>query len=189
MSDTRSLVRSSVLPTAAVHRPDTRRFYTGEGARITPTLLCHLSPLNVTLFPGRITLTALMKMRLTLQVMMTWTRMRAKTAQFRPVRDLSARKSHHTVDTCSEECVCYICGSGLRHDGRFKVSVQKQERAQGEPFFSIPVAPLPSPGCNTHQPSGYNPGVWQLPHLPHAAVAELPAGRCACPPAPVCGPP
>lgn len=75
-----------------------------------------------------------------------------QNTQFRAVRDFSGRKSHHTVDTCSEECVCYICGTGLRHDGRFKVSVQKQERAQGEPFFpflwlhspprdAIPISP------------------------------------------------
>ncbi|KAJ7995042.1 hypothetical protein DPEC_G00255790 [Dallia pectoralis] len=34
-----------------------------------------------------------------------------------------------------EECVCYICGSGLRQGGSFRVCVQKQERAAGEPFF------------------------------------------------------
>ncbi|GAA6235181.1 genetic suppressor element 1 isoform X1 [Lates japonicus] len=60
------------------------------------------------------------------------------TTQFRPSRDLPSRKSaqpHNTTDSRPEECVCYICGTGLRHDDRFKVSVQKQERAQGEPFF------------------------------------------------------
>lgn len=72
--------------------------------------------------------------------------------QFRPLGDLTERKARSTVDTCSEECACYICGAGLRHDGRFKVSVQKQEKAQGEPFFpflwlhspprgSIPISP------------------------------------------------
>ncbi|XP_013857365.1 uncharacterized protein LOC106513197 isoform X2 [Austrofundulus limnaeus] len=58
--------------------------------------------------------------------------------QLRPVRDLSGRKSaqaHHTANSSPEECVCYICGTVLRQDGYFKVSVQKQERAQGEPFF------------------------------------------------------
>lgn len=39
------------------------------------------------------------------------------------------------ADAGPEERVCYICGAGLRHQGRFSVSVQKQERAQGEPFF------------------------------------------------------
>lgn len=50
--------------------------------------------------------------------------------------DLSSRRSsHHTVNSSPEERVCYICGSGLRHGAHFKISVQKQERAQGEPFF------------------------------------------------------
>lgn len=52
--------------------------------------------------------------------------------------NLSTRKNappHHTMDSSADECVCYICGTGLTHDACFKVSVQKQERAQGEPFF------------------------------------------------------
>lgn len=55
-----------------------------------------------------------------------------QTSQRRPARAHSARKS---VQSSPGECVCYICGSGLRRDGHYKVSVQKQERAQGEPFF------------------------------------------------------
>lgn len=60
------------------------------------------------------------------------------TTQHRAITDLSARKipqTHPSATSSPEECVCYICGTGLRHDDRFKVSVQKQERAQGEPFF------------------------------------------------------
>ncbi|KAF7661250.1 hypothetical protein LDENG_00265290 [Lucifuga dentata] len=60
----------------------------------------------------------------------------------RPARDSARIRAHQhqsrgsaTADSGPEECVCYICGTGLRHEGRFKVSVQKQERAQGEPFF------------------------------------------------------
>lgn len=74
--------------------------------------------------------------------------------QFRPVGDLSVRKSHHAVDACSDECVCYICGSGLRHDGRFKVSVQKQERAQGEPFFPFLWLHSPPRGAIPITPAG-----------------------------------
>ncbi|KAF6722693.1 hypothetical protein FQA47_006647 [Oryzias melastigma] len=51
---------------------------------------------------------------------------------------LSAAKcfqADHSAGSSPEECVCYICGTGLRHDGQFKVSVQKQEKAQDEPFF------------------------------------------------------
>lgn len=77
-----------------------------------------------------------------------------KAAQLRPVRDISARKSQHTVDTCSEECVCYICGTGLRHDGRYKVSVQKQERAQGEPFFPFLWLHSPPRGAVPISPAG-----------------------------------
>lgn len=53
-------------------------------------------------------------------------------------RGLPARRmaqEHSTAAPRPEECVCYICGTGLKHDERFQVSVQKQERAQGEPFF------------------------------------------------------
>lgn len=65
--------------------------------------------------------------------------------KLRPDRDLSARKSaqlKHRMDTH----VCYICGAGLRH-GRFLVSVQKQERAQGEPFFPFLWLHSPPPGA------------------------------------------
>ncbi|XP_047219649.1 uncharacterized protein LOC124867308 [Girardinichthys multiradiatus] len=58
------------------------------------------------------------------------------TTQQRPVRDLSARgSSNQSPNFSPEEGVCYICGTGLRHSANFKISVQKQERAQGEPFF------------------------------------------------------
>lgn len=60
------------------------------------------------------------------------------TSYFRHGTDYSGEKSaqlNHTANSRPEEYVCYICGTGLRHDGRFKVSVQKQENAQGEPFF------------------------------------------------------
>lgn len=57
----------------------------------------------------------------------------SQTTQLRPARKRA--RSEHTADSGPGECVCYICGTGLRRDGHFKVSVQKQERAQGEPFF------------------------------------------------------
>ncbi|KAI9542731.1 hypothetical protein NQZ68_017742 [Dissostichus eleginoides] len=76
------------------------------------------------------------------------------TAKFRHVRNLSVRKSHPTVDTCAEECVCFVCGTGLRHDGRFKVSVQKQERAQGEPFFPFLWLHSPPRGAVPISPAG-----------------------------------
>ncbi|XP_016525878.1 uncharacterized protein LOC103136608 [Poecilia formosa] len=58
------------------------------------------------------------------------------TTQLRAASDPSARRvSHHPASSSAEERVCYICGSGLRHGAHFKISVQKQERAQGEPFF------------------------------------------------------
>lgn len=56
-------------------------------------------------------------------------------AKLRPATDLSVRKWNHSVDACAERPVCYVCGTALKHDGRFIVSVQKQERAQGQPFF------------------------------------------------------
>lgn len=58
--------------------------------------------------------------------------------QLRPATDLSAKKSGQeplSANSSAEECACYICGTGLRPDGYFKVSVQKQEWAKGEPFF------------------------------------------------------
>lgn len=60
------------------------------------------------------------------------------TAQLRPATDLSDRKTapaQHNANSSPEQRACYICGSELRREGHFKVSVQKQERAQGEPFF------------------------------------------------------
>ncbi|TKS70065.1 hypothetical protein D9C73_004132 [Collichthys lucidus] len=77
--------------------------------------------------------------------------------QLRSARDHSARKSsqtHNNVDTCPEEGVCYICGTGLRHDGRFKISVQKQERAQGEPFFPFLWLHSPPRGAMPISPTG-----------------------------------
>ncbi|KAK2854115.1 hypothetical protein Q5P01_006776 [Channa striata] len=80
-----------------------------------------------------------------------------QTAQLRSARDLSARKSaqsHHTADSSPPQCVCYICGTGLTHDGRFKVSVQKQERAQGEPFFPFLWLHSPPSGAVPVGPEG-----------------------------------
>ena len=47
----------------------------------------------------------------------------------------------------AEAHVCFICGGGLRHDWRFSVSVQKQERAQDEPFFPFLWLHAPPPGA------------------------------------------
>ncbi|XP_055085908.1 uncharacterized protein LOC129457220 [Periophthalmus magnuspinnatus] len=48
-----------------------------------------------------------------------------------PDRTVSPKQSTQGAD----EYACYICGEELRHDSHFIVSVQKQERAQSEPFF------------------------------------------------------
>ncbi|KAM3626206.1 uncharacterized protein V6R79_024682 [Siganus canaliculatus] len=77
--------------------------------------------------------------------------------ELRPARDLSARnntQSLHNEDTCPEEGVCYICGTGLRLDARFEVSVQKQERARGEPFFPFLWLHSPPPGAVPISPAG-----------------------------------
>lgn len=61
-----------------------------------------------------------------------------KSNHVRTLTVLSASKcsqADHSADSSPERCVCYICGTGLRHDDQFKVSVQKQEKAQDEPFF------------------------------------------------------
>lgn len=68
------------------------------------------------------------------------------TTQLKRARDLSTNSP--------EECVCYICGSGLRSDGCFKVSVQKQERAQGEPFFPFLWLHSPPSGAVPITPEG-----------------------------------
>lgn len=68
----------------------------------------------------------------------------------RAVTDLSSKRgSHHAANSCPEEPVCYICGAGLRQGASFKISVQKQESARGEPFFpflwlhSAPLGAVP----------------------------------------------
>lgn len=75
-------------------------------------------------------------------------------ARIKPARDLTASQGSPKVNVSPEECVCFICGSGLRHDGRFKVSVQKQERAQGEPFFPFLWLHSPPRGAVPISPSG-----------------------------------
>ncbi|KAK6294453.1 hypothetical protein J4Q44_G00352830 [Coregonus suidteri] len=56
--------------------------------------------------------------------------------------------------TSPEECVCYICGSGLWQGGRFRVCVQKQERAASEPFFPFLWLHSPPPGAVPLTPGG-----------------------------------
>lgn len=76
--------------------------------------------------------------------------------KLRPAKDLSTRKGSllsHNGDI-AEQRVCYICGSGLKHDGRFKISVQKQERAQGEPFFPFLWLHSPPQGAMPISPAG-----------------------------------
>lgn len=72
--------------------------------------------------------------------------------KLRPVK--ASAHSNHNADTCAEHCVCYICGTGLKHDARFKVSVQKQERAQGEPFFPFLWLHSPPQGALPISPAG-----------------------------------
>lgn len=48
---------------------------------------------------------------------------------------------------------CYICGAGLKL-GHFQVSVQKQERARGEPFFPFLWLHSPPPGALPISASG-----------------------------------
>jgi len=92
-------------------------------------------------------------------------------AHLRLARDLSARKSslarthRHPQGRTSgaplqggvnvEDHVCFICGSGLRRDWHFSVSVQKQEeRAQDEPFFPFLWLHSPPPGAVAVGPAG-----------------------------------
>ncbi|XP_068615460.1 uncharacterized protein, partial [Brachionichthys hirsutus] len=74
---------------------------------------------------------------------------------FRLHRDLSARKGGQVTHSgCPGEWACYICGSGLKHGGLFKVSVQKQERARGEPFFPFLWLHAPPQGAMPINPAG-----------------------------------
>lgn len=71
----------------------------------------------------------------------------------------SARKSSQWKQGADAAHVCYICGGGLKL-GRYQVSVQKQERARGEPFFpflwlhSPPQGAAPISAAGTTQVCG-----------------------------------
>lgn len=84
-------------------------------------------------------------------------------ALLRPPRDAAGRviampqsgaSGGANRSTSPEECVCYICGSGLWQGGRFRVSVQKQERAASEPFFPFLWLHSPPPGAIPLTPGG-----------------------------------
>ncbi|KAG9272938.1 genetic suppressor element 1 isoform X1 [Astyanax mexicanus] len=51
-------------------------------------------------------------------------------------------------------CSCYVCGRRLPPGARFEVSVQKQERATGEPFFPFLWLHTPPPGAMPLSPRG-----------------------------------
>lgn len=81
----------------------------------------------------------------------------APRTKFKPSGNLSGQKSaqlNHSADTCGEQCVCYVCGTELKRDGRFKVSVQKQEKKQGQPFFPFLCLHSPPKGATPINPSG-----------------------------------
>lgn len=65
-------------------------------------------------------------------------------------RNVSPTKSSPGAD----EYACYICGDKLRHDSHFIVSVQKQEKAQSEPFFPFLWLHSPPQGAVPISPAG-----------------------------------
>lgn len=71
----------------------------------------------------------------------------------------SARKSCQSRQGADVANACYICGGGLKL-GHYQVSVQKQERARGEPFFpflwlhSPPQGAAPISAAGTTQVCG-----------------------------------
>lgn len=71
-------------------------------------------------------------------------------AKLKPTSDISRRK--HSQE--AEACACYICGAELKRDGRFRVSVQKQEKAQGQPFFPFLWLHSPPQGAMAISPAG-----------------------------------
>ncbi|XP_061670182.1 uncharacterized protein LOC133497924 [Syngnathoides biaculeatus] len=54
----------------------------------------------------------------------------------------------------ADGCACFICGTALAPSGSYKVSVQKQETAQGEPFFPFLWLHTPPPGALAIGPAG-----------------------------------
>lgn len=54
----------------------------------------------------------------------------------------------------TEACACYICGAELKREGRFRVSIQKQEKAQGQPFFPFLWLHSPPQGAMPISPAG-----------------------------------
>ncbi len=136
-----------------------------------------------------------MKMRLTLQVMITQTCTIAELVQeisldLSETCHLERVLSHATVWIPVQRKV-FVTSVALGSDMKAVLkSVFRNRRGhRASPSFPSCGFTLSSCGCSANQSSRYNPGVWQLPHLPHAAVAELSAGGCACPPAPICSPP
>lgn len=71
-------------------------------------------------------------------------------AKLHPTRDTSGRKHSQEAGACA----CYICGTELKRDGRFRVSVQKQEKAQGQPFFPFLWLHSPPRGAVAISPAG-----------------------------------
>lgn len=67
-----------------------------------------------------------------------------------PDRIVSPAKSSQGAD----EYPCYICGDKLRNDSHFIVSVQKQEKAQSEPFFPFLWLHSPPQGAVPISPGG-----------------------------------
>ncbi|XP_035381342.1 uncharacterized protein LOC118241225 [Electrophorus electricus] len=66
----------------------------------------------------------------------------------------AAQVARHQPGLSVDECACYICGGRLSPGRRFKVCVQKQERAADEPFFPVLWLHTPPPGAVPLSPGG-----------------------------------
>lgn len=71
-------------------------------------------------------------------------------AKLKAHRDTSGRPRSRGA----EARACYICGTQLKRDGRFRVSVQKQEKAQAQPFFPFLWLHPPPQGALPISPAG-----------------------------------
>lgn len=79
-------------------------------------------------------------------------RTRTPSNHQRPNREVSPRTS--TQGPGPDAYVCFICGADLRYDSHFVVSVQKQEKAQAEPFFPFLWLHSPPQGAVPISPAG-----------------------------------